>query len=181
MKRHRSGPRSVSPVCVICGWCLQIATRSRDGLNTVCDTVRRRSERLSLFFVSFDTVQIRSVSGQLCLSDTDGLFWSQMTLPYVRHCHILPLIQNTPCHLISSNPKPWNTSLITFSPPIQGPATRHQISTNLCGCISLVAFQIPNSYSKYWAAFCFYYCYRHFDFKLGRFITNILSVKEFDF
>ncbi len=85
MKRHRSDQIGLT-ICVshLCHFDSSVAINS-DGLNTGCDTVRRRSERLSLSSVSIDTEHERSVSDWPACRDTDRLFSTQMTLPWVGH------------------------------------------------------------------------------------------------
>jgi len=125
MKRHRSGLRSVSSICVMSNLGVKIVTSNCDGLNTGCDTDRRRCQRLSLLSVSLTSIETRSVSSWQANCDTDRSFALGMTRPCVSHSHLSLLIQNTPLEFLSSNPMLWNTSS-TRHQPIQVELVKRQ-------------------------------------------------------
>jgi hypothetical protein len=103
----------------------KIVTSNRLGLNTGCDTVGRRSEEESLFSVSIDTIETRSVSDWLAHCDTDRWVSHQMTLRGGSHDDFL-----------STNPKQ---------------CARHQNRSSMPGRISQESFQerLPSKFKIY--------------------------------
>jgi hypothetical protein len=85
MERHRSGLRSVSPICVTYILREQIAMIDRDELSHGGDTDGRLIEGLSLLSVSLNTLDTRSVSDWPDICDTDRLFVPQVSSQPANH------------------------------------------------------------------------------------------------